>query len=157
MIRGVPKGPWNSLPWCRETLVSRESYTSQRCCFSILICSTDKTICMLHAENFFEILLNQPEIRLYLSFTGWFGSKRTSVWIQINRKKINTIWFRVDLIRFRKKISVCGKWFASLKRHKPQNFLLFLLHEAASMSDITFFFWPNSVRKHGQQTHDWYV
>ena len=37
-------------------------------------------------RNIFEILLNQPEIRLHLPFSDWFGSKRTSVWIQINRK-----------------------------------------------------------------------
>ena len=34
-------------------------------------------------------------------------TKRTSVWIQINRKMVNTIWFQVDLIRFRKYFSVC--------------------------------------------------
>ena len=27
-----------------------------------------------------EILLNQPEIRLYLPLSDWFGSKRTYVW-----------------------------------------------------------------------------
>ena len=34
-------------------------------------------------RNLFEILLNQPEIILYLPFSYWFGYKRTSVWIQI--------------------------------------------------------------------------
>ena len=58
-------------------------------------------------RNLFEILLNQPEIRLYLTFSDWFGSKWTSVWIQINRKIVNTIWFRFDLIRFWKYFSVC--------------------------------------------------
>ena len=61
--------------------------------------------CFTH-ENHFEILLNQPEIRLYLPFSGWFGNKRTSVWFQVIRKMINTIWFRVDLIRFRKDFHV---------------------------------------------------
>jgi len=37
---------------------------------------------------------------MYLPFSDWFGTKRTSVWFQINRKMLNTIWFRVDLIRF---------------------------------------------------------
>ena len=55
-------------------------------------------------RSLFEILLNKTEIRLYLPFFDWFGTKWTSVWIQINRKMVNTIWFRVDLIRFRKKI-----------------------------------------------------
>ena len=54
-----------------------------------------------------EILLNQTEIRLYLSFSNWFGTKRTSVWFQINQKMVNTIWFRFDLIIFRKDFSVC--------------------------------------------------
>ena len=42
---------------------------------------------------------------MYLPFPDWFGSQRTSVWIQINRKMVNTIWFRVKLIRFRKDFS----------------------------------------------------
>ena len=31
-------------------------------------------------RNIFEIIFNQPEIRLYLRFFDWFWSKRTSVW-----------------------------------------------------------------------------
>ena len=59
---------------------------------------------ILAQKNLFEILLNQPEIRLYLPFSCWFGSKRTSVWFQINRNSmVNTIWFRVDF----EKISLC--------------------------------------------------
>ena len=58
-------------------------------------------------RNLFEILLNQTEIRLYLPCTDWFGTKRWSVWSQINRCMVNTIWFRNDLIRFRKYLSAC--------------------------------------------------
>ena len=58
-------------------------------------------------RKLFEILLNQPEIRLYLPFSDWFGSKRASVWIQINRKMVDTIWFQVDSIRLRENFSVC--------------------------------------------------
>ena len=50
--------------------------------------------------NLFEILSNQPEIRLHLPFSGWFGSNRTSVWIQINRKIVYTICFRFDYFSF---------------------------------------------------------
>ena len=32
--------------------------------------------------NLFKISLNQTEIRLYLSFFDWFGTKRTSVWFK---------------------------------------------------------------------------
>ena len=62
-------------------------------------------------RNVFEILLNQTEIRLYLSFSNRFWTKRSSVWLQINRKIVNTIWFRFDFIRFRKYFSVCGYKF----------------------------------------------
>ena len=48
-----------------------------------------------------EILSNQPEIRLYLPCPGRFGTKRTSVWLQIDRKMVNTIWFWFDSIRSR--------------------------------------------------------
>ena len=34
-----------------------------------------------------------PEIRLYLPLSDWFGTKWKSVWFQINRKMVNTIWF----------------------------------------------------------------
>ena len=63
---------------------------------------------MPHSQrNCFGILLNLLEIWLYLAFCDWFGTKRTSVWFQINLKMLNTIWFRVDLIRFRNNFSVC--------------------------------------------------
>ena len=58
-------------------------------------------------RKLFEILLSQTEMGLYLLFPDWFGTKRTSVWIKINRKMVNTIWFRFDLIRLQKDISVC--------------------------------------------------
>jgi len=59
-------------------------------------------------RNLFEILLNQTEIRLYSPFSDWFGTKRISVWFQINRKIVNTIWFQFDLTRFGKDFSVCS-------------------------------------------------
>ena len=62
---------------------------------------------MLYTErNLFEILLNQTKIRLCLPFSDWSGSKLKFVWIKINRKKINTIWFQVDQTWFRKYFSV---------------------------------------------------
>jgi len=69
-------------------------------------------------RNLSEILLNQHEIRFYLSFSDWYETKRPSVWFQINRKMVNTIWFRVDLIRFRKDFSTCTemKWRLSSNR-----------------------------------------
>ena len=63
--------------------------------------------CVYTQRNLLETLLDQPEIRLYLQCTNWLGSKRTSVWFKINRKMVNTTWFRFDSIRFRKDFSVC--------------------------------------------------
>ena len=46
-------------------------------------------------------------IRLYMPFSDWFGTKQTvSVWFQINRCMVNTIWFQFDLIRYKKDFSV---------------------------------------------------
>ena len=65
-------------------------------------------ICAHHKQrNLLEILLNQTQIIFYLPFSDWIGTKLMSVWFQINRKKVNTIWIRVDLLRFRKDFSVC--------------------------------------------------
>ena len=76
----------------------------------------DLQLNMYTPRHFFEILLNQSEIRLYLPFPNRFGYKRSSVFIQINRKMVNEIWFRFDLIRFRKNVSVCGYEFVKVTR-----------------------------------------
>ena len=60
-------------------------------------------------RNIFGILLNQPEIKSHSPFSDWIGTKRKSVWFQVNRKVIITIWCRVDLIRLRKYFSVCTR------------------------------------------------
>jgi len=44
---------------------------------------------------------------VFTIFFGWFGTKQESVWFQINQKMVNTIWYRLDLTRFRKDFSVC--------------------------------------------------
>ena len=48
-------------------------------------------------RNLFEILLNQTEIRLYLPYSNWFGTKRTSVCAlnQSENGKYNliSVWF----------------------------------------------------------------
>ena len=59
---------------------------------------------MYTQKNTFKILLNQPEIRLYLPFSDWFGTKRTSFWClnQSENGKYNMIsgWFNKILKRF---------------------------------------------------------
>ena len=42
-------------------------------------------------RNILWILLNQPEIKFYLPFSDWFGTKRTFIWFQMKRKMVNTI------------------------------------------------------------------
>ena len=55
-----------------------------------------------------EILLNHTGIGLYLPLSDLFGSKRTSLWFQMNSKAVSRIWFRFDLIGFRIDFSVCS-------------------------------------------------
>ena len=61
-------------------------------CVLVLIFPRRVTNFLPALRNIFKILLNQPEIRLYLPFFDWYGSKRTSVRIHVNRKMVNTIW-----------------------------------------------------------------
>ena len=76
----------------------------------VTLASADKVIWALRTQkNLSEILLNRTEIRLYLPFPDWFGTKRTlSVWCQINEKMVNTIWFWFNLIRIWNDFSVCS-------------------------------------------------
>ena len=69
-------------PWCREARVP-----------TLEVCSYPE-------RNLSEILIDQTEIILYLPFSDWFGTEWVTVWFRINRKMVNTIWFRFDLIRF---------------------------------------------------------
>ena len=73
---------------------------------------------VIHTEKFFRNLIKLNW--LYLPFSDWFGTKRTSVWFQINRNMVNTIWFRVDSIRFRKDFSVCA-----IAKHRKRSLYLY--------------------------------
>ena len=87
---------------CQNIRMERSQFTG------IKITSFSKSYFLFTPNYFFEIWLKQPGIISYLPFSEWFRSKRTSIWIHINRKMLNTIWFQVDLIRFRKDFSVCS-------------------------------------------------
>ena len=63
-------------------------------------------------------LQNWSVIILYLPVSDWFGNKRTCQFVfQINLKMVNTIWFRFDLIRFRKKYLCVVLHFVTLLFH----------------------------------------
>ena len=61
----------------------------------------------VHTEKYFPNLIESTRNQIVFTIFDWFGTKRTSDWFQTNRKMINTIWFRVDSIRFGKYFSVC--------------------------------------------------
>ena len=58
----------------------------------------------IHTEKYFRNLLKSNRNRIVFTFFQliWNSKWTVSVWFQINRKIVNTIWFRFDLIRFRK-------------------------------------------------------
>ena len=117
-----------------------------RCHFADKFGITCKYIyCVYTQRNLFEVLLDQPEISLYLPFSDWFWTKWMSVWFQINRKMVNTIWFQFDLIRSRKGFSVCklgsflGIVFPVLKVSNQVNIVLvFPSNSAGSLMNITY-------------------
>ena len=65
-------------------------------------------ICNRYTQrNRLLILVRSPETRLYWLFSEFIWRHTESVWLQINRKMVNTIWFRFDLMRFGKYFFVC--------------------------------------------------
>ena len=83
-----------------RALLNAERFDFQRCLFV----GTGQKV---HAEKYFLNLIKSNRNQIYFPFPDWFRTKRTSVWFQINQKMVYTIWFWVDLIRFRKDLSVC--------------------------------------------------
>ena len=72
----------------------------------------------IYTEKYFRNLiksyLNQIVITIFRLI--WNQTKRTSVWIQINRKMVNTIWFRFDLISFGRFLCVHKGYSAAVLR-----------------------------------------
>ena len=99
-----------------------------------------------HREIFFEILLNQTEIWLYLLFSEWFRSKRTvSVWIQIDRKIVNTIRFLFDLIRFLCVHTTLEKYFLNLSKSNQILIVIYTFHWYVHQTGFRFYVGLNVV------------
>ena len=62
----------------------------------------------IHTEKSFRNIIksNRNQIVFTIFWLIW-NQTEVRLLFQINRKMVNTIWFRVDLIRFRKNFSVC--------------------------------------------------
>ena len=87
-------------------------------------------------KNIFGILLNQAKIRLYLSFSDWFGTrirlylpfsdwfgtKQNSVWFKINWKTVYTIRFQCAVTRVGNDFSVSTTMW-QLDKGEPFTFL----------------------------------
>ena len=63
----------------------------------------------IHTEKYFQNFIKLNRNQIVFTISDHFKTKRTSVWFQINRIMVNTIWFRLDFIRFLKDFSVCGR------------------------------------------------
>ena len=51
---------------------------------------------IIHKETHTNLhLIYLIEISLCLPFSDWFGTKRNFVWLKINRKMVNRIWFQL--------------------------------------------------------------
>ena len=69
--------------------------------------STHAVALTRNGSVFASVLCNLGEYSAHCCQTLPRHRLGTSVWFPINRKMVNTIWFRFDLIRFWKDISVC--------------------------------------------------
>ena len=54
-------------------------------------------------------LVKLSQVGLCLPFSGWFGAKRTPVWVQIDRRMVYPIWFWFVLMGFRRNFSCVRK------------------------------------------------
>ena len=77
---------------CRNTLISRDTGTQVSACRDDNSAPSPKSRMLRHRRT---ILVKSAQIRLYLPFYDWSGTKPDPVWCQINRKMQNTIWFRL--------------------------------------------------------------
>ena len=71
-------------------------------CWRTIIC-TGASMFVYTQRNIFQILLNEPEIRLYFTIFRLICDNKRTVSVccsKINRCMVNTIWFLVDLMRF---------------------------------------------------------
>ena len=115
IMRGPIKGPlkplntivlWRSqgfpsieAPWCRETPVSRTAVRPISVVFPFWNPATKDN---MHTQKFFRNLTKSTWNQIVFTIFRW-------IWkFQIYRKTVNTIWFQVDLVRFRKDFCVCG-------------------------------------------------
>jgi len=66
---------------------------------------------LIHTEKFFRNLIksNQNQIVFTIIFLLiWNTNRHVRLLFQINQCMVRTIWFRFDIIRFRKDFSVCS-------------------------------------------------
>ena len=50
---------------------------------------------IIQQRNRLLIIFKLTEIRLYLTFSNWFGTRRNSFWLWINQKMVNLIRFQL--------------------------------------------------------------
>ena len=62
-----------------------------------------------HTETIFWNLIKSKRNQILFTMHRLiWNSKWIFIWLQINRKMVNRIWFRFDSKRFRKNVSVCA-------------------------------------------------
>ena len=77
-------------------------------------------------RNLFEFLSNQTQIRLYLLFFNWYGTKRTSVWFHLK------ILFCSNSTTFRTDFSVCKRYILYLWNINPEIYLKSIIYSLSA-------------------------
>ena len=125
-------------PWCIRVfrLVSNLATRWSRI---IRVISSPNLFLTAHTNKpFLNLFLIWTKFWLYLPFSDSFGTKRHSVWCQINSKSVITIQIWFNLTRFKINFSICS-WlvFAYFGWRIGLEFLL---------SDVTTILWGNFYR-----------
>ena len=102
--------PWRYLRR-REVDFRFFSALNKRCIFfNFFLLHSFSCFFNLHTEKSFRNLIksNRNKIVYTIFRLIWNQTDTVRLLFQINRCMVNTIWFQVDLIRFRKNFSVCA-------------------------------------------------
>ena len=91
---------WSFMHWC-YSMVTKIKYLANYRTSSLVVNELFLRCCLIkiRVKSYNDGIIHKKSKKIW--------TKRTFIWFQINRKMVNTIWFRVDLIIFRKYFSVC--------------------------------------------------
>jgi len=80
---------------------------------------------LLCTEKSFRNLVEENQNQIVFTISDWYGTKKNSVWLQIDRKMVTTIQIWFNSTSFRKYFCVCMHTQGNNHRHLQRNVATF--------------------------------